>query len=147
MIRNEYLENERVLLRKRYEGIPANTVGVVVAVHFESNKLLVKWDELEGQEDYGEAIFTEAHSDLLEKAEPVYIDPLAHASRVQLSRDYAGFPAKTCGTIVRRRLENDGIIYTIESDIQDAEGTYRPFEIPEQDVYYLASRNVPTRPD
>ena len=145
MLRNEFLEQERVLLRKTYEGIPAHTAGVVVAVHFATNKLLVKWDQVEGSEAYGEAIFTEALADLLIKAEPVKIDPLRHASRVQLSRDYAGLPAKTCGTIIRRCLHLGEITYTVESDLQDAAGNYRTFEIPERDVYYLRSRNVPLR--
>ena len=79
------------------------------------------------------------------KAEPVKIDPLRHASRVQLSRDYAGLPAKTCGTIIRRCLHLGEITYTVESDLQDAAGNYRTFEIPERDVDYLASRNVSPR--
>ena len=145
MLRNEFLEQERVLLRKTYEGIPAHTAGVVVAVHFATNKLLVKWDQVEGSEVYGEALFTEALADLLIKAEPVKIDPLRHASRVQLSRDYAGLPAKTCGTIIRRCLHLGEITYTVESDLQDAAGNYRTFEIPERDVDYLASRNVSPR--
>ena len=145
MLRNEFLEQERVLLRKTYEGIPAHTAGVVVAVHFATNKLLVKWDQVEGSEVYGEALFTEALADLLIKAEPVKIDPLRHTSRVQLSRDYAGLPAKTCGTIIKRRLHLDDITYTVESDLQDAAGNYRTFEIPERDVDYLASRNVSPR--
>ncbi len=145
MLRNEFLEQERVLLRKTYEGIPAHTAGVVVAVHFATNKLLVKWDQVEGSEVYGEALFTEALADLLIKAEPVKIDPLRHASRVQLSRDYAELPAKTCGTIIRRCLHLGEIIYTVESDLQDAAGNYRTFEIPERDVDYLASRNVSPR--
>jgi len=145
MLRNEFLEQERVLLRKTYEGIPAHTAGVVVAVHFATNKLLVKWDQVEGSEVYGEALFTEALADLLIKAEPVKIDPLRHTSRVQLSRDYAGLPAKTCGTIIRRCLHLGEIIYTVESDLQDTAGNYRTFEIPERDVDYLASRNVSPR--
>ena len=145
MLRNEFLEQERVLLRKTYEGIPAHTAGVVVAVHFATNKLLVKWDQVEGSDAYGEALFTEALADLLIKAEPVKIDPLRHASRVQLSRDYAGLPAKTCGTIIRRCLHLGEITYTVESDLQDAAGNYRTFEIPERDVDYLASRNVSPR--
>ncbi len=147
MLRNEFLEQERVLLRKTYEGIPAHTAGVVVAVHFATNKLLVKWDQVEGSDVYGEALFTEALADLLIKAEPVKIDPLRHASRVQLSRDYAGLPAKTCGTIIKRRLSQliADITYTVESDLQDAAGNYRTFEIPGRDVYYLRSRNVPLR--
>ena len=132
MLRNEFLEQERVLLRKTYEGIPAHTAGVVVAVHFATNKLLVKWDQVEGSEVYGEALFTEALADLLIKAEPVKIDPLRHASRVQLSRDYAGLPAKTCGTIIRRCLHLGEIIYTVKSEPQDATGTYRTFKIPER---------------
>ncbi len=145
MLRNEFLEQERVLLRKKYEGIPAHTAGVVLAVHFATNKLLVKWDQVEGSEVYGEALFTEALADLLIKAEPVKIDPLRHASRVQLSRDYAGLPAKTCGTIIRCCLHLGEITYTVESDLQDAAGNYRTFEIPERDVDYLASRNVSPR--
>jgi len=145
MLRNEFLENERVLLRKTYGGIPAQTSGVVIEVHFATNKLLVRWDQVEGREDYGEAIFTEALVDFLIKAEPVKIDRLRHASRVQLSREYAGLPAKMCGTIIKRRLHNDDITYTVESDMQDAAGEYRTFEIPGSEVYHLWSHKVPPR--
>ena len=145
MLRDEFLENERVFLRKTYEGIPAQTSGVVVEVHFESNKLLVKWDQVEGCKAYGEAIFAEATADFLIKAEPVKIDPLHHASRVQLSREFAGLPAKTCGMIIKRRLQVEDITYTIESDIKDDAGKYRTFEISESEVYYLWAHKVPPR--
>ena len=77
MLRDEFLENERVLLRKTYEGLPAQMSGVVVEVHFETNKLLVRWDQVEGCNAYGEAIFTEATADFLIKAEPVKIESAA----------------------------------------------------------------------
>jgi len=146
MLRNEFLENERVILRKTYEGIPAQTSGVVVEVHFETNKLLVRWEQRGGCKDHGEAIFTEASAEFLIKAEPVKIDPLRHAIRVQLSREYAGLPAKTSGMIIKRRLQLEDITYTIESDIKDTTGKYRTFEIAESDaVYYLWLHKVPPR--
>ncbi len=147
MLRNEFLENERVFLRKTHEGIPAYTSGIVVEVHFGTNKLLVRWDQVEGRDAYGEAIFTENMGDLLLKAEPVKVDPLRHTSRVQLGQEFAGFPANTCGTIIKRRLQNEEIMYTIESDLQDTTGKYQTFEILEREIFHLWAHNVPPRSD